>query len=315
MRFHLILVSAVVLCTSLALTIPGRASAAGDSTVGKPVIVLWPDGAPGTHGSSEKDKPTLTVHLPAPDKANGCAVVICPGGGYQHLASDYEGHDVAEWFNSFGVAGFVLRYRLAPEYHHPAPMLDVRRAIRTVRAKAGDWKIDSHHIGVMGFSAGGHLASTAATHFDAGQPSATDPIDQQSCRPDFAILAYPVITMTGKFGHTGSKKNLLGDHPDPQLAESLSNEKQVTRETPPTFLFHTSEDTAVPAENSVRFYLALRKAGVPAEMHIYEKGRHGLGLGTKDPKIAWALGTWPARLHDWMQLRGLLAEVHVAHRR
>jgi acetyl esterase/lipase len=315
----------IVWTALIVLFVLSARGAAGDSAAGKPVIVLWPEGAPGAHGSSEKDKPTLTVHLPAPDKANGCAVVICPGGGYQHLAIDYEGHDVAEWFNTFGVAGFVLRYRLAPEYHHPAPMLDVQRAIRTVRAKAGDWKIDSHHIGVMGFSAGGHLASTAATHFDSGRPdagrsdagqsSAADPVDHQSCRPDFAILAYPVITMTGKFGHSGSKKNLLGEHPDPQLAESLSNEKQVTRETPPTFLFHTSEDTAVPAENSVRFYLALRKAGVPAEMHIYEKGRHGLGLGTKDPKIAWALGTWPARLHDWMQLRGLLAEVHVAHRR
>lgn len=280
---------------------------ADDSAAGKQVIVLWPEGAPGAQGTADKDKPTITVHLPAPSIANGCAVVICPGGGYQHLAMSYEGHDVAEWFNTFGVAGFVLKYRLAPDYHHPSPLLDVQRAIRLVREKAGDWHIDPHRVGVMGFSAGGHLASTAATHFDAGKADSSDPIDHQSCRPDFSILAYPVITMTEKFGHGGSKRNLLGDHPEKSLAESLSNETQVTAQTPPTFLFHTAEDSAVPVENSVEFFLALRKAGVPAEMHVYEKGRHGLGLGTKDPKIAFALGTWPGRLHDWMQLRGLLA--------
>jgi acetyl esterase/lipase len=287
--------------------IADRALAAGDSAAGKQVLVLWPEGAPGAQGTADKDKPTLTAHLPVPAIANGCAVVICPGGGYQHLAMSYEGHDVAEWFNTFGVAGFVLKYRLAPDYHHPSPLLDAQRAIRLVREKAADWHVDPHRVGVMGFSAGGHLASTAATHFDAGKPDASDPIDHQSCRPDFAILAYPVITMTDKFGHGGSKKNLLGANPEKGLAESLSNEMQVTAQTPPTFLFHTAEDSAVPVENSVEFFLALRRAGVPAEMHVYEKGRHGLGLGTKDPKIAWALGTWPGRLHDWMQLRGLLA--------
>jgi acetyl esterase/lipase len=289
------------------LTLVNCVAAADQSAAGKPVILLWPEGAPGAHGTADKDKPTLTVHLPAPAIANGCAVVICPGGGYQHLAIDYEGHDVAEYFNTFGVAGFVLKYRLAPDYHHPSPLLDVQRALRIVREKAGEWHIDPHRVGVMGFSAGGHLASTAATHFDAGKPDASDPIDNQSCRPDFAILAYPVITMSDKFGHGGSKKNLLGPNPEKGLAESLSNETQVTAQTPPTFLFHTAEDSAVPVENSVEFFLALRKAGVPAEMHVYEKGRHGLGLGTKDPKIAFALGTWPARLHDWMQLRSLLA--------
>ncbi|HEV8004292.1 MAG TPA: alpha/beta hydrolase [Planctomycetaceae bacterium] len=289
------------------LGVARSAHGADDSAAGKQVIVLWPEGAPGAHGTAGKDKPTITVHLPAPSIANGGAVVICPGGGYQHLAMSYEGHDVAEWFNTFGVAGFVLKYRLAPDYHHPSPLLDVQRAIRVVREKAGDWHIDPHRVGVMGFSAGGHLASTAATHFDAGKSDASDPIDHQSSRPDFAILAYPVITMTEKFGHGGSRKNLLGSHPEKGLAESLSNETQVTAQTPPTFLFHTAEDSAVPVENSVEFFLALRKAGVPAEMHVYEKGRHGLGLGTKDPKIAFALGTWPGRLHDWMQLRGFLA--------
>ncbi|HUE17491.1 MAG TPA: alpha/beta hydrolase, partial [Planctomycetaceae bacterium] len=198
MRYHPVLWRAAVVCVLFASAVADHSLAAADSAAGKPVIILWPGGAPGAHGTSEKDVPTLTVHLPAPDKANGCAVVICPGGGYQHLASDYEGHDVAEWFNTFGVVGFVLRYRLAPDYHHPAPMLDVQRAIRTVRAKADEWKIDPHRVGVMGFSAGGHLASTAATHFDAGHADAADPIDRQSCRPDFAVLAYPVITMTGK---------------------------------------------------------------------------------------------------------------------
>jgi acetyl esterase/lipase len=282
------------------------AAAADRSAANEPVLLLWPEGAPGAKGRAEKDKPSLTIHLPPADKANGCAVVICPGGGYQHLAMSYEGNDVADWFNTFGVAGFVLRYRLAPEYHHPSPMLDVQRALRLVRAKAGEWNVDPHRVGVMGFSAGGHVASTAATHFDAGRPDAADPIDRQSCRPDFAILAYPVITMTGKYGHNGSKKNLLGEHPDHGLAESLSNQKQVTRDTPPTFLFHTNADTAVLPENSVEFYLGLRKAGVPAEMHIYEKGPHGIGLGKRDPAFAEALSTWPKHLRNWMQSRGLL---------
>jgi acetyl esterase/lipase len=291
------------------------ARAADDPAAGTPVELLWPEGAPGAHGTAEKDKPSITVHLPNASIANGCAVVICPGGGYQHLAMSYEGNDVAAWFNTFGVAGFVLKYRLAPDYHHPAPLLDVQRAIRLVREKADVWQIDPHRVGVMGFSAGGHLASTAATHFDAGKPDASDPVDRQGCRPDFTILAYPVITMTGKFGHGGSRKNLIGENPDEELAESLSNERQVTPQTPPTFLFHTSEDGAVPVENSIEFYRALRKAGVPAEMHIYEKGRHGIGLGKQDPKIAWALGTWPARLHDWMQLRELLGQRDINQRR
>ena len=306
-RVHRVCYAALTFGLAIISGLAGTANGADDSAAGKQVVVLWPEGAPGAHGTADKDKPTITVHLPAPSIANGCAVVICPGGGYQHLAMSYEGHDVAEWFNAFGVAGFVLKYRLAPDYHHPSPLLDVQRAIRLVREKAGDWHIDPHRVGVMGFSAGGHLASTAATHFDSGKSDASDPIDHQSSRPDFAVLAYPVITMTDKFGHGGSKKNLLGANPEKGLAESLSNETQVTAQTPPTFLFHTAEDSAVPVENSVEFFLSLRKAGVPAEMHVYEKGRHGLGLGTKDPKIAFALGTWPARLHDWMQLRGFLA--------
>ncbi len=299
-----LLAAAIAVCIVLSV----EPLAAADSAAGKPVVILWPGGAPGAKGTADKDKPSLTVHLPAAGKANGCAVVICPGGGYQHLAMSYEGHDVAEWFNSFGVAGFVLKYRLAPDYHHPSPMLDVQRAIRTVRARAGEWNVDPDRIGVMGFSAGGHLASTAATHFNSGQSDAADPIDRQRCRPDFAVLAYPVITMTAPWGHGGSKKNLLGPHPTEELAQSLSNERQVSAETPPTFLFHTTADTGVPPRNSVAFYTALIRRGVPAELHIYEKGPHGVGLGNRAKGLDAYLGTWPTLLHNWMQIRGLLSQ-------
>jgi acetyl esterase/lipase len=267
-----------------------------------PVLTLWPDGAPGAVGKEDADIPTLTVYLPPADKATGAAVVVCPGGGYAFLASDHKGKQPAEFLNKLGVAAFVLKYRIAPRYHHPAPMQDAQRAIRTVRAKAKDYGVDPNKIGIWGFSAGGHLASTAGTHFDDGDANATDPIDQVGCRPDFLILCYPVITFTDTTMHRGSRDNLLGKNPDEKLVESLSNEKQVTEKTPPTFLFHTDEDKGVPPENSVLFYLALKKAKVPAEMHIYEKGQHGVGLAPKDP----VLSTWPDRLAAWMKGRGLL---------
>jgi len=271
----------------------------------RPVELLWPDGAPGAKGEKEGDKPSLTIYLPAPDKATGAAVVICPGGGYGHLAMDHEGHQVAEWLNSFGVAGFILKYRhrnSGAGYGHPAPLLDAQRAIRMVRYNAGEWGIDPRRIGILGFSAGGHLASTAGTHFDDGRAGAKDPVDRVSCRPDFMVLVYPVISFTQRFAHKGSWRNLLGENPAPKLLDALSNEKQVTARTPPSFLVHTWGDTAVPAENSIYFYLALRKAGVPAEMHIYEKGRHGFGLGT----TAGAVGSWPVRCREWMDGRGYL---------
>ena len=263
--------------------------------------VLWPEGAPGAAGMEESDKPALWVFLPPAEKACGTAVVVCPGGGYGHLAYGHEGKEVAEWFNEQGVAAFVLRYRLAPRYKHPSPLLDVQRALRTVRSSAEHYKIDPHRIGVMGFSAGGHLASTVATHFDSGKSDATDPIERVGCRPDFVILGYPVIALSTEYAHGGSKKNLLGMEPDAALVESLSNEKQITPETPPTFLFHTNEDSGVPPENSVLFYLGLRKAKVPAELHIYEKGKHGVGLAKNDP----ILSTWAGRLSDWLKTRGL----------
>jgi acetyl esterase/lipase len=265
--------------------------------------LLWPNGAPGAQGNGEADKPSITIFLPPAAQANGSAVVVCPGGGYQMLALDHEGRQIAEWLNARGVAAFVLKYRLGPRYHHPVEMGDVQRAIRTVRAGAREFRIKPDRIGVWGFSAGGHLASTAATHFDSGHAESADPVDRESCRPDFAILSYPVISM-GEFTHKGSRLNLLGEDPEPQLIEELSNEKQVRPETPPTFLFHTTDDAGVPVENSVMFYLALRRYGIPAEMHLYAHGPHGVGLAQKDP----VLSTWPARLEDWLKGRGLLAK-------
>jgi acetyl esterase/lipase len=266
--------------------------------------LLWPNGAPGALGNEDADKPSIALYLPAPEKANGAAVVVCPGGGYGALAMDHEGRQIAGWLNERGVAAFVLKYRLGPKYHHPVEMEDVQRAIRVVRHEAEEFRVAPDRIGVWGFSAGGHLASTAATHFDSGDANAADPADRESCRPDFAILAYPVITLTSPYTHEGTLHNLLGSDPDPRLIEYLSNERRVTPATPPTFLFHTTDDPAVPVENSVLFYLALRKNGVPAEMHLYAHGPHGVGLAQKDP----VLSTWPARLNDWMRVTGLLGK-------
>jgi len=267
------------------------------------VELLWPNGAPGAAGNEDADRPTLSVYLPAPETAVRTGVVVCPGGGYRNLAMDHEGKQIAQWLNSLGVAAFVVKYRLGPRYRHPAPLQDAQRAIRTVRLRAQEFGVAPDRIGIWGFSAGGHLASTAGTHFDAGNPEASEPLERVSSRPDFMILAYPVISFTTEYTHRGSRTNLLGEHPDPQLVELLSNEKQVTPQTPPTFLFHTTADTGVPPENSILFYLALRKAGVPAEMHIYERGKHGVGLAPTDP----VLSTWAGRLADWLRTRGLLA--------
>jgi acetyl esterase/lipase len=265
-------------------------------------LLLWPAGAPGAVGAEAVDKPKITVYRAAPDKATGAGVVLCPGGGYGVVAADHEGKQVAEWLNGFGVSAFVLQYRLGPRYHHPAPLQDAQRAIRLVRSRARDFGIDATRVGILGFSAGGHLSSTAGTHFDAGRAGDADPIERESSRPDFMVLAYPVISLGTPYTHKGSLENLLGKDPDPKLVESLSNELQVTKDTPPTFLFHTADDPGVPVENSVVFFEALRKAGVPAEMHIYAKGPHGVGLAPKDP----ALATWPSLCAAWMKGLGLL---------
>ena len=266
-------------------------------------IPLWPDGAPAAKGQAPEDQPTL-IRYPAPkETATGASVVICPGGGYSILAMDHEGHQIAEWLNSFGVSAYIVTYRLGTNgYRHPVPMNDGQRAIRTVRTRAADWGIDPDRIGVLGFSAGGHLASTLGTHFDAGNAQAEDPIDQVSSRPNFMVLLYPVIIFTGDYQHAGSRKMLLGEDADPALVASLSNETQVTKDTPPTFLVHTSEDTGVLPQNSIAFYLALHEKGVPAELHIYEKGRHGLGMGDRGSAFA----SWPDRCEEWLRERGVL---------
>lgn len=264
--------------------------------------LLWPGGAPGALGTGDVDKPTLTAYLVDPARNTGTAVVVCPGGGYVHLAMDHEGQQIAAYLNTLGINAFVLKYRLGPRYHHPAELSDAQRAIRTVRSRAAALHIAPDRIGIWGFSAGGHLASSAGTHFDKGDPHAADPIDRAASRPDFMVLAYPVITFTTEYVHKGSREYLLGKNYDSSLAELLSNEKQVTPETPPTFLFHTDADTAVPPENSVLFYLALRKARVPAEMHIFEKGPHGVGLAQTDP----ALAEWGTLLANWFRTRSLI---------
>ena len=265
-------------------------------------ILLWPDGAPGAQGAAEEDKPALTLYPVSGEHKTGTGVIVCPGGGYRNLTMSYEGRDIAAWLNQRRISAFILRYRLGPKYHYPIQLWDAQRAIRYVRAHASGFGIRPNRIGIWGFSAGGHLASTTGTHFDSGDSDARDPINRPGSRPDFMILAYPVITMEAPYVHLGSRDNLLGEKPDPHLVALLSNETQVTSETPPAFLLHTGDDDVVPVENSIEFYLALRKAGVPAEMHIYLHGPHGVGLAPNDPELR----AWPDRLFDWMKAQRLL---------
>jgi acetyl esterase/lipase len=273
----------------------------GDAALPR-TIELWPNGAPGALGSEPADRPTLTIYLPDATQASGTGIVICPGGGYGRVTMDYEGHQVARLLTSQGISSFILKYRLGPRYRHPAMLQDVLQAIRLVRAQARAYGVRPDRIGVLGFSAGGHLASSAATLFDA--PEAQGPAGApMNARPDFAVLAYPVIVMGDPaVTHKGSQANLLGPNAAPALIERLSTDRQVSPRTPPTFLFHTTEDASVPPENSVRFYLALRRAGVPAELHIYEKGAHGVALAPNDP----VLRTWAERLFAWMRVHRLL---------
>ena len=263
---------------------------------------LWNGAAPGALGTADTDRPSLTAFLP---KANATrtAVIVAPGGGYAGLSMQSEGTDMAQWLNRHGVAAFVLKYRLGPRYHNPVELEDAQRAIRTVRAQAAQYGVAPDHIGMWGSSAGGHLTATAGTHFDAGNPQASDPIERVSSRPDFLVLAYPVITMEEPFVHKGSRKYLLGDNPPAALLQSLSAERQVTKQTPPTFLFSTTDDEVVPVMNSVLFYSALVKAGVPVEMHLFQHGGHGAGLAQGNPDLR----VWPDLLLAWMQERGLAA--------
>jgi acetyl esterase/lipase len=263
---------------------------------------LWTNGAPGALGSSEEDTPTIAAFIPASNPMK-TAVVVAPGGGYQHLSMMKEGADVAAWLNAHGVAAFVLRYRLGPKYHSKIELGDAQRAIRTVRANAAQYGIAADHIGMWGFSAGGHMTASAGTMFDAGNAAATDPIEQQSSRPDFLILSYPVITMLDPYVHKGSRTYLLGDAPTQAAEEAMSPELHVTAQTPPAFLFTTTDDHTVPVLNSVMFYTALVKAGVPAEMHIFQHGAHGSGLAPANPQLQ----PWTELLIKWMRERGYVA--------
>jgi acetyl esterase/lipase len=266
------------------------------------LLPLWPGQAPGALGTDDTDIPAMTVFLPRNVGQNTPAMIICPGGGYVNLASNHEGRQVANFLNSLGLIAFVLRYRLGPRYRHPVELGDAQRAIRMLRSHAAEWRIDPARIGMMGFSAGGHLAMSASTHFDAGTAGAADEVERAGSRPDFTVLGYPVISLVETWTHQGSRNALLGNNPDPKLAASLSGEQAVSKETPPTFIFQTNADTTVPAENSVYYYLALRKAGIPAEMHIFEKGPHGVGLANDDP----ALSEWSKLLTNWLRVRGVI---------
>jgi acetyl esterase/lipase len=288
---------------------PDRAKAAT-------VVPIWPEGVPGLLPAagpevdvdarvSHVHTPTLTVYL-APERLNtGTAVVVCPGGGYQRLAIDKEGWKVAEWLNSLGVSAFVLKYRMQ-EYGHPAPLRDVLRAVRLLRSQAARWTIAPDRIGVMGFSAGGHLASSAGTLFDAPEGRTGADLDRVSGRPDFLVLVYPVISMSAPYVHAGSRDSLLGRDAPQTLIDRLSTNLQVTKDTPPTFLVHGGTDQSVPPENSVLFYSALRRAGVPAELHLYQEGAHGVGLEPNHGPIS----EWPKRCAEWLAVRGLLTRAH-----
>ena len=279
-------------------------------------LLLWPSGnIPNYKKTVEVEKrdsanfvrislvqqPSIEVYLPSKQNATGQAIVVCPGGGYGMLAYDWEGTDIAKWLNANGVAAIVLKYRLPNSKSNIdpklSPLLDAQRAIRTVRANADKWNFKKDKIGIMGFSAGGHLASTAGTHFDKGNPKAADSIDRMSSRPDFMILMYPVISMSQSYMHQGSRNNLIGTSADSAVAKYYSNDLQVTKETPPTLLIHASDDKTVPVENSLAFYQALVKNNVPAEMHIYPYGGHGFSLAIGKGYLA----SWTDRCIDWLR--------------
>lgn len=271
---------------------------------GQESVRLWDSDAPGAKGEAENDIPTATVYLPESDKPTG-AIVIFPGGGYGHLAIGHEGHEIAKWANEMGMAGIIVSYRHRGRgYGHPAPMLDAQRGIRFTRAKAHQWNIDPKKVGVIGFSAGGHLATTVLTKFDEGDKTSSDLVDQQSSRPNFGIVSYAVVAFDQPYTHKGSQRNLLGEDASPELIELFSNEKQVTKETPPCFVWHTAEDKVVPAENALRFYSALVEKNVPSELHIFPVGRHGIGLGA----AVDGANQWPNLCKRWLIRGGFASE-------
>lgn len=264
---------------------------------------LWPSGAPGAVGSEEQDKPHLEI-FGASGSAPHTAVIVCPGGGYTHLAYAKEGTRIAEWLNLRGITAFVLTYRLAPRYTYPAPILDGERAVRWVRANARRYSVDPDKIGMWGFSAGGHLVGIVGTHFDAGNPAASDPVDRVSDRPDFVISSYGGLTLQPGVAKPGAMKALLGDHPSQALIDNMSPDKHVTPQTPPYFLYATTTDQSVPVLSSVVFYTALVRAGVPAEMHIFQNGPHGTALAETYP----ALSIWPQLLENWLRVNGWIPQ-------
>ncbi|HEU5089116.1 MAG TPA: alpha/beta hydrolase [Roseiflexaceae bacterium] len=273
--------------------------------IGQP-IPLWPEQAPGALATDPDPMPTITPYLAARDVATGAAMVILPGGGYGALAA-HEGHDYAVWLNAHGISCFVTRYRLGSAgYRHPTMLTDAARALRFVRAHAAQWRLDPKRIGMMGSSAGGHLAATLLTHFDHGQPDADDHIERQSSRPALGILCYPVISMT-EWGHAGSRTNLLGENPTPELLHDLSNDQQVTPETPACFVWHTWEDASVPVENSLLFAAALRRHGVPFDLHVYQQGRHGIGLADTAPFAN--PHPWTHDLLFWLRIHNFVAPI------
>jgi acetyl esterase/lipase len=308
-------VAAAVALAAQSANPAGQTTPSSDRARPAAVEPIWPEGVPGllpTAGPevevdarvSNVHTPTLTVYM-APDRQNtGTAVIVCPGGAYRRLAIDKEGTAVAAWLNGLGVSAFVLKYRMQ-EYGHPAPLRDVLRAVRLLRSQAARWKIAPDRIGVMGFSAGGHLASSAGTLFDAREGRTGADLDRVSARPNFLVLVYPVISMSAPYVHAGSRDSLLGANAPQSLIDSMSTNLQVTRETPPTFLVHGGTDQSVPPENSVLFYSALRRAGVPAELHLYQEGAHGVGL---EPNYG-PISDWPKRCAEWLAVRGLLTRV------
>ncbi len=298
----------MICCAGICCVGPAASQPASEQA--PPKIALWSDGVTDPSGYASDEQPVLHVYRPPENESVGTGVVVAPGGGYVGLAVGHEGRDIAEWLNGLGIAAFVLDYRRAPDFAYPAPIYDGQRAVQYVRYHAEQFGIEPDRVGMWGFSAGGHLTATVGTREALYAASEGDSIGQVNSRPEFLVLAYPVITMLDPYVHAGSRRNLLGDAPGDDLLIQLANEKQVSDRTPPTFLFHTSDDPAVPPENSVAFYLALREAGVPVEMHIYETGRHGVGLAPNDP----VLSSWSLRLRAWLDARGYLCckERHIS---
>lgn len=289
-------------CGPIAAILLVAAMITAPRSLGDEKIPLWADGAPGALGDEPKDIPTLSVSIIESSAPTG-VLIICPGGGYGGLAIDHEGHQIVEWAKSMGLSAAICEYRHRGRgYGHPAPLDDAQRAIRLVRANAEQWNIDPKRVGIIGFSAGGHLVSTVITRFDSGDPNAADPIARCSSRPDFAILCYPVISMGSSFTHRGSEVNLLGDDATPDQLRQFASERNVSEDTPPTFVFHTLEDKAVPPENGLVFYQAMVAKKVPGELHIYQKGVHGVGLARNIPGTS----DWPATCQRWLANLGMI---------